>query len=581
MRLVHFLDDLAAEAMRVAIGADGDTPALLRPTQDAQHGDFQVNGVLPLAKRRGVSPRELAEPVAVHLAAHPAITAAAVAGPGFINLRLAPAWLSAELNRTLEDSQRDGVPLTAEPENIVVDFSAPNIAKQMHVGHLRSTILGDAIVRLLRFVGHQVTGDNHLGDWGTQYGLLILGTQRWGSPEAMRENPVAELERVYQLATAASRDDSTIAEEARVELAKLHAGDPENRRRWRQFVDDSLQGLQQIYDRLGVSFDTWRGESAYHDMLPDVVQRLLDAGVARLDAGAVCVFFDQFAEAPKELRQLKTPLIVRKQDGAYLYATTDIATGLYRNDVLKATRAICVVDVRQSLHFQQVFTVLSRLGVSMRMEHVGFGTILGTDGKPLRTRDGGTVPLASLLDEAEQRAAQRIAEQGLDVPAAQQAVVARAVGLGAVKYADLRQNRLSDYRFDWDKMLSFQGNAGPYLQYAYARIASLLRKAQVAVGSLDVDPHTDLRDPEEIVLAKRLMLFADAVHEAAQSAQPHLLCDYLYALARDFSSFYEACPVLKAEDPALQRSRLGMARLTARQLQRGLALLGIDTVEQM
>ena len=587
MRLSQHLDSLTSAALVRALGLDAPAPAIVRPTQDASHGDYQVNGAMPLAKRLGEPPRAIAARVVDTLADDPAIERAEVGGPGFINLHLSDAWLAARLDETLADAARDGVDRVARPEKILVDFSSPNIAKQMHVGHLRSTIIGDAIVRLLRFAGHEVTSDNHLGDWGTQFGLLIVGMRRWGDAGALEQTPVVELERVYKLAAAAAKEDETFAAEAREELAKLQGGDRENTALWRRFVDASKLALNEVYDRLGVRFDTWRGESAYHDALAGVVERLLDEGIARRDEGAVCVFFGELDGLPPEakaLKKQKAPFIVQKRDGAFLYSTTDIATALFRRDTLDMERVIYVVDHRQGLHFKQLFAVMALLGGGVRLEHVGFGTVLGSDGRPLRTRDahGETLTLTALLDEAVERARARI-DEGVEtgrlrVPIEEISAVAEVVGIGAVKYADLAQNRMSDYQFDWDKLISFTGNAGPYLQYAYARCQSIFTKGEVDEGALTGPVR--LEAPEERALGRRLLRFADVVHDAAESCQPHLLCEHLYELARAFSAFYAACPVLDAP-PEARDSRLALTALTSRQLARGLALVGIDVVPRM
>ncbi|MEB2310885.1 MAG: arginine--tRNA ligase [Sorangiineae bacterium] len=573
MRLLSTLETLAADAIRAAHGVDA--PAGVRPTTTPEHGDYQVNGALPLAKKLAQRPRELATPIAERLAAAPAFSTAEVAGPGFVNLRLAPAWLAERLLEDARDRARDGIPTAAPVERVVVDFSSPNIAKEMHVGHLRSTIIGDAMVRILRAVGHEVIGDNHLGDWGTQYGLLIVGMREVGSEEALAQDAIAELERVYRYAAERAKTDSTFADAARAELARLQAGAPENRALWERFVAATRRSLEAIYARLGVTFDEWLGESAYHELLPGVVSELLARGIAREDDGALCVFF----EDDPELSKVETPFIVRKKDGAFLYSTTDIATILYRRDRFHADRSVYVVDQRQSLHFRQLFAVARKLGVEMKLEHLGFGTVMGPDGKPLKTREGRAVTLASLLDEAEERARARIREEGLDVPEAELDAVARAVGIGAVRYADLRQNRLSDYQFDWDKMISFKGNAGPYLQYARARIGAIFSKGGVEPSALELDAPLVLEAREELGLAKQLLTFGDAVHAAAEG-YPHLVADHLYALAREFSSFYEACPVLKSAG-ATRDTRLVLCDLTARQLERGLGLLGIATIARM
>ena len=575
MRLEPSLEAEGARAIREALGVDA--PALVRPANPS-HGDYQINGVLPLAKELKKVPRELALAVAEKLRGSEAIASADVAGPGFINLKLAPAWVARQLLEQAKDVARDGVPAAGRPQRIVVDFSAPNIAKQMHVGHLRSTIIGDALCRLLRFLGHHVIGDNHLGDWGTQFGLLIVGMRRFGSQEALDREPIEELERIYKLASAEAKENPAVADEARAELAKLQYGDPDSRALWQRFLSATRVELEKNYARLGVSFDEWLGESAYEEMLPKVVSELRETGLAREDQGAICVFFDDNPELGK------SPMIVRKKDGAYLYATTDIATALYRRDHFHAERAIYVVDKRQSLHFKQLFALLGRMGLDMQLEHVSFGAVLGKDGKPLKTRDGGTIKLSELLDEAVSRAAEHMRrardENVLELSDAQIAELAPVVGIGAVRYADLMQNRASDYQFDWDKMISFKGNAGPYLQYAHARISALFRKGEVDPTTLPLERAPELAHPAELALAKHLLRFADVVTQAAEQSLPHLVAEHLYDLARLFSVFYEACPVLKA-DPADREARLMLAWCVGRQLRRGLGLLGIDAPDRM
>jgi arginyl-tRNA synthetase len=570
MRLLGFLEQIGSDAIRAAAGTAA--PAIVRPA-DPAHGDYQLNGVLGLAKQLGKPPRELAEPVAVELRKHPAIAEANVAGPGFINMRLAPAFLSERLREAAGDAERDGVPKTERPLKVVVDFSSPNIAKEMHVGHIRSTVLGDALSRVLAFVGHEVTRDNHLGDWGTQFGMLIVGMRRHGSQEALAERPVQELERVYKLTSAEAKENTAIADEARAELAKLQKGDPENRRLWESFVKATRVELDRIYERLGgVTFDLWMGESAYEEMLPGVVARLLKEGVARVDQDAVCVFF----EGDPELGKSETPFIIQKKDGAFLYGTTDIATVLWRQENLGTERALYVVGKPQALHFKQLFATVRKLGVTMELEHVGFGSILGSDGKLLRTRGGATVRLADLLDEAEERAGALMKEEGIE--AAPELI--RSVAVGAVKYADLCQNRNSDYRFDWDKLISLKGSSGPYLQYAHARVRAIFRKGEIDPAVVIADTAIELTHAAELVLAKRLLAFPDIVHVVAETSQPHLLCEHLYSVARDFSGFYEQCPVLKAEGAA-RSTRLLLCWATAQQLARGLELLGIAAPERM
>ena len=586
MLLERYLESLGSQAIETALRLGEPRPAIVRPTQDPKFGDFQLNGAMPLGKELKKPPREIAEPIAKALVELDAVEKAEVAGPGFVNIHLAPQWIASLLTDTLRDQERDGVPAVEQPSKIIVDFSGPNIAKQMHVGHLRSTIIGDAISRILAFMGHSVIRDNHLGDWGTQFGLLIVGMREWGSEEALEREPITELERVYKLASERAGNEDAFAEEARTELAKLQAGDPDNRALWKHFVEVSRRALDAVYAELGVDFDVWLGESAYHDALPGVVDDLLSRGIAREDDGAVCLFWNEIDDAPKALRKQKTPFIVRKKDGAFLYSTTDIATVLYRRDHFAADRALYVVDNRQGLHFQQLFAVMKLLGVVMELEHIGFGTVLGKDGKPLRTRDasGQVITLVSLLEESQQRARKRI-EVGNGVGRVRVRPVVKAAvtgggGIGSVKYADLRQNRLSDYQFDWDKMISFQGNAAPYLQYAYARCASIFAKGGLDMNAIAEDAEILLEAPAEKALGKHLMRFADVVYQAGATSQPHLICEHIYELARAFNGFYTQCPVLDSEG-ATRRSRLGLTALTARQIRRGLGLVGIGVVDRM
>lgn len=576
MRIEAFLDGVAREAIHEAL--ETEAPAILRPTQGAKHGDFQVNGVLGLAKKMKANPRELAAKVAEVLERHEAIASAEVAGPGFVNLRLSDAWIGEQvLLPALRDRERDGVPTVEAPETIVVDFSSPNIAKQMHVGHLRSTIIGDALVRILRFAGHTVIGDNHIGDWGTQFGLLIVGMREWGSEEALEATPIVELERVYKLASARSREDEAFAESARAELAKLQAGDEENRRLWERFVEVSKSSLNRVYDRLGVTFDEWLGESAYHDRLEGVVDLLIEKGLAREDEGAICVWFNEIDGADAKLKKKNSPVIVRKKDGAFLYSTTDIATVMYRKERWNADRAIYIVDKRQSAHFRELFEIVHLLGVEMELEHVGFGTVMGEGGKPIKTRDGTALTLASLLDEAEERAEKKMLAEPLSLSTEMAASLRSTVGIGAVKYADLMQNRTSDYTFAWDKLIAFSGNAGPYVQYMHARCCSLLRKAE-----LEAPPEGPfvLEHDKEKALARRLLRFSDAVHAAGASKNPHYVIEHLYELAHLVAVFWDKCPVLKSEG-ALRESRLALVDLSRRQLARGLELLGIEAPERM
>jgi arginyl-tRNA synthetase len=581
MRIEQHLDQIATAVIRRATGEEA--PALLKPTTDDRHGDYQLNAALPLAKRLNKNPRDIAVLIAEGMAKEEMIEKAEVAGPGFINLTLHSPWIAKQLTQACLDHARDGVPPVPHPQKVVVDFSSPNIAKQMHVGHLRSTIIGDALCKLLRFVGHEVIGDNHIGDWGTQYGLLLTGMRELGDTEALANSPIEELERVYKAASAMAKEDETFAERALAELSKLQAGDAENLALWRQFVATTRFALDAVYARMGVTFDEWLGESAFNDMLPGVVEELKEKGLARDDQGAVGIFWKEIEAAPAPLKKLEPPFLVRKRDGAFLYSTTDIAALKFRAETWKTDRSLYVVDARQAAHFSQLFAVGALLGIPMECEHISFGTVLDENGKPLKTRDGQAVTLSSLLDEAERRAEARLregVEEGkVRIAEADISSVARAVGIGAVKYADLRQNRASDYQFDWDKLVSFNGNAGPYLQYAYARISSIFEKGGLTLAQ--AEGPVRLLAPEEQKLARVLVRFAEVVHRAAEASLPHFLTDHLYELARAFSSFFEACPVLKAVEPEERQSRLALAALSARQMQRGLGLLGIDVVERM
>jgi arginyl-tRNA synthetase len=580
MRIEQHLDQIASAVVKQVTGEEA--PALLKPTTDERHGDYQLNAALPLAKKLKQNPRDIAESLAQAIVRDPAIEKAEVAGPGFVNLTLSQSWIAEQLTLAARDHERDGVTRTPHPEKIVVDFSSPNIAKQMHVGHLRSTIIGDALCKLLRFTGHEVVGDNHIGDWGTQYGLLLTGMRELGDPAALDSSPIEELERVYKLASARAKEDESFAERARLELSKLQAGDAENLALWRKFVATTRTALDAVYERMGVTFDEWLGESAFNEMLPGVVEELVKGGIAREDQGAIAIFWKEVESAPASLKKLEAPFLVRKKDGAYLYSTTDIAALKFRKNEWKADRSLYVVDARQAQHFTQLFAVGELLGIEMSCEHVSFGTVLDEAGKPLKTRDGKAVTLASLLDEAEKRAEERLREGMADgkvqISEADVASIARAVGIGAVKYADLRQNRASDYQFDWDKLVSFNGNAGPYLQYAYARISSIFAKGELKMDS--AEGPILIETPEEQKLGRVLLRFDEVVHHAAETSHPHFLTDHLYELARAFSSFFEACPILKAEGE-VKASRLALAALSARQMERGLGLLGIQVVERM
>jgi len=577
-RIQVALSALAAAAMRRAFpDAEGTLDPDLKPTADARFGDYQVNGVLPLAKRLKDNPRKLAERF---VAAFDSTTpegamclAPEIAGPGFVNLRLDPAWVAKTLGAAATD-ERLGFEPVAQPETVIVDFSSPNVAKRMHVGHLRSTVIGDALCRTLRFLGHNVIGDNHIGDWGTQFGILLWAWKQERDEVALAADPIGELERLYKAGTAAAKADPAIAEATRAELVALQAGDPERHALWQRFLEISLQEAQRLYTKLDVEFDTWLGESFYHDRLAPLVDMMLERGIAVVSDGAVGVFHD----APG---LPKTPFLIRKSDGAFLYATTDLATINYRADHYHADRCIYVVDVRQSDHFRQLFATAKLLGWEMDFVHVGFGMMLGNDGRPFKTRDGGTVRLDELLAEAEERIMPVVREKWPEATEEAQRAIASRVGAGAVKYADLAQNLATDYKFDWDKLLAADGNTGPYLQYSLVRALSVLREHESRSGAAFVASGSALKldAPEELELALELIKFGDIVERVGATLLPHVLCEYLYGIARRFNAFYAKCPILSSETH--KDSRLTLTHLTWRTMELGLSCLNIPRVSRM
>jgi arginyl-tRNA synthetase len=587
-----------------AAGIPADVPVMIALPARAQFGDYQANGVMAAAKRMGTNPRQLAQKVVE--AAGPILADLAgkveVAGPGFINIHLSAEWLSSELNGILGGADgRLGVPAPACPQTVVVDYSAPNLAKEMHVGHLRSTIIGDALARVLDFIGHKVIRQNHVGDWGTQFGMLVayLKDLLRQDPQGSRADTVlSDLEEFYRQAKARFDSDPAFADAARDEVVQLQARQPATYEMWERFREISLLHCGHVYQRLGVLLTDAdiRGESFYNDDLPNVVAALKATSLFRESHGAQCVFLVQFKGKDAEL----LPMIVQKSDEGYLYSTTDLAairyrcgTGPKKPDWAPADRILYVVDARQSLHFQMLFAVAKHPEVrfapeNVSLEHVPFGTMMGGDGRPFKTRTGGTVKLMDLLDEAQQRAMTLVSEKNPDMPEPERRHVARVVGIGAVKYADLSQNRSSDYVFSWDKMLSLDGNTAPYMQYAYARVRSIFRKGQGdwlrspdAVGTEVPVPRLAIADPPERALGLKLAQFPETVETVARDCLPSVLCSYLYDLAGAFMGFYESCPVLKAPDEAARASRLLLCHLTARTIQTGLNLLGIETIEQM
>jgi arginyl-tRNA synthetase len=628
----------------------------VRPSQDARFGDYQANCAMPLGKRLGKSPRDVAVQLVAKLSLGEMCLPTKVDGPGFINLRLDDRWLATQLQAAV-NNPRLGVVLTEKPRTFVIDFSAPNVAKPMHVGHIRSTVIGDSLYRTLKFLGHHTIGDNHLGDWGTQFGMIIYGFRHFRDETAYRERPVDELARLYKLVNRlvdyheglaelprvreqlAQAQRSTQGDSAEIpgdakarkksaadrkraqqaldalrervtdlegklaavdadpalaalakrhidigaavlaETARLHEGDTENVRLWHEFMPPCLAAIQAVYHRLGVRFDHTFGESFYHDRLAGVVDDLRRRGIARESDGAVCVFFD---DSP-------VPMIVQKRDGAYLYATSDLATIQYRMETWRPDAILYVVDHRQSDHFKLLFAAARKWGYDdVELQHVSFGTVLGEDGRPYKTRSGDTVGLMGLLDEAVERARQVVAtnddekKTGPELTADQRRHIAEVVGISAIKYADLSQNRTSDYVFSYDKMVAMNGNTATYMQYAYARVRSIFRRGEVDIEQLRAaNPTIKLDMPAERGLALSILRFSEALEFAIADYRPNQLTTYLFDLANAFSTFFEQCPVLKAETPAGRDSRLLLCDLTARTLKQGLELLGIEVVEKM
>jgi len=650
LRFTAALEGLTDDAAEVAL--------MVKPSQDAKFGDYQANCAMPLAKQLGQAPRDVAQTIVERLDVADFCQPCEIAGPGFINVRLQDDWLLEHLGQAARDLERLGVAQVDQPETIVLDYSAPNVAKPMHVGHIRSTVIGQSLYRLYRFLGHQTISDNHLGDWGTQFGMIIYGYKHFLDAEAYRAHPVEELGRLYQLvnflaayqearrvnlpelsaqiatqtevvarlaesppledkklqkkAAKSQRQAETRLQELQTELAaieanvksvesdpdmvpliaehpeigqaalaetaKLHRGDEENQRLWREFLPPCLEDIEKIYRRLGVTFDHTLGESFYHDCLPAVVDSLSEHGLAVKSDGAMCVF----------LEGQTTPMIVQKKDGAYLYATTDLATIQYRMDQFQPTAILYVVDHRQSLHFDQLFATARLWGYdAVRFEHVSFGTVLGDDGRPFKTRSGDTVGLEGLLDEAVRRAHKIVSDNDDAKPAPnlspdERQQIAEVVGIGALKYSDLAHNRVSDYVFSYDKMLAMRGNTATYMQYSYARARSIFTRGDVDVEALRRSAATIRFDHQaERTLGLELLRFAEALERAATDARPNHLTTYLFELAGHYSEFFEKCPVLKAESEATRTSRLQLCDLTARTLKQGLSLLGIEVVDKM
>ena len=564
-----------AEAIGAAFGDEfADADPLLRPAQDAKFGDYQANAAMGLAKRMRQKPRDVAQRIVENLhwqdlcGAEPQI-----AGPGFINLTLSEVFLADQAAAAWADAERLGVDRAETPQTVVVDYSGPNVAKEMHVGHLRSTVIGDALARTLDFLGHRVIRQNHLGDWGTQFGMLVEHLVEQG---ATAEHHIADLDQFYRQAQQRFEADAEFADRARRRVVALQSGDDQTVSLWQQFVDESLRHMRGVYQQLGVGLNDQdvRSESAYNDMLSTVADDLERAGIATLSEGALCVFVDGY----------DSPVMLRKSDGGFGYDATDLAALRYRVEQLNADRIVYVTDARQRQHFAMVFKTGEKAGWldGVTVEHVPFGTILGEDHTPFKTRSGDTAKLVDLLDEAERRAEAIVVEKNPQLGEAERKEVARVVGIGAVKYADLCNDRVKDYVFSWDRMLAMDGNTAPYLQYAYARIRSIFRKGEVDAQALATgEQPLRIGHAAERALVLKLLQLPVTVRSVADSLEPHRLCTYLYEVATAFSGFYENCPVLKADDDQVRRSRLMLCDLTARTLKRGLELLGIEVLERM
>lgn len=577
MNIQALLSEKVSQAL-IAAGAPADCEPQVRQSAKVQFGDYQANGVMAVAKKLGMAPRQLAEQVLSHLDLNGIASKVEIAGPGFINIFLDPAFLADNVNRALQ-SERLGV-ATPQVKTIVVDYSAPNVAKEMHVGHLRSTIIGDASVRTLEFLGHKVIRANHVGDWGTQFGMLIAYLEKQQQENA-GEMALADLEGFYREAKKHYDEDEAFAERARSYVVKLQGGDEYFLQMWRKLVDITMSQNQITYDRLNVTLtrDDVMGESLYNPMLPGIVADLKAKGLAVESEGATVVFLDEYKNKEGE----PMGVIIQKKDGGYLYTTTDIACAKYRYETLHADRVLYYIDSRQHQHLMQAWTIVRKAGYvpdSVPLEHHMFGMMLGKDGKPFKTRAGGTVKLADLLDEALERARRLVAEKNPEMSADELENLAKVVGIGAVKYADLSKNRTTDYVFDWDNMLAFEGNTAPYMQYAYTRVLSVFRKAGIDENAL-TDAPVVIAEDREAQLAARLLQFEETLSVVAREGTPHVMCAYLYDLAGLFSGFYEHCPILSAESEATRNSRLKLALLTAKTLKLGLDTLGIETVERM
>lgn len=576
MNIRQFLEARVEQAMQAA-GAAKDSPAVIKPSGRPEFGDYQANGIMGAAKKLKMKPRDLATSVLEQLALAGIADNIEIAGPGFINIHLNNSWLSSQAESTLKHDSL-GINHSNPLQTVVIDYSAPNLAKEMHVGHLRSTIIGDTMARTLRFLGHTVIAQNHVGDWGTQFGMLLAHMNSLQNDSEELSMQLSDLETFYRAAKTRFDKEEGFADIARDYVVRLQSGDQKCYDLWQQFVEVSLSHCDSVYARLGVLLTRadLMPESAYNDDLAQVVADLKIADMITENDGAQCVFLEEFKGRDDTL----LPAIVQKSDGGFLYATSDIAAARYRHNTLKADRALYFVDARQGTHLAQVFAIAKKakfVPKSMSFEHMAFGTMMGKDGRPFATRTGGTVKLTDLLDEAEQKAFELVSEKNPDLDEAARREISTLVGIGAVKYADLSKNRTSDYIFNWDTMLSFEGNTSPYLQYAHARIRSLFAKA----GEVDPSAAITIIEPAEHQLALTLLRFSEALELVEKDGTPNTLCNYLFELAGNFMTFYEACPILKTEDAAIRASRLQLSQLTADTLKTGLDLLGIAAPERM
>lgn len=558
----------------------GFSPAIT-PATDIKFGDYQSNAAMVLAKQLKMNPRQFAQSI-VDAWDNP-LVALEIAGPGFLNFRVSPEVFADRVQSLLSDD-RLGVEKTTAPKTIIIDFSAPNVAKPMHVGHIRSTIIGDSLSRISRFLGHNVISDNHIGDWGTQFGMILWGWKNILNQEDLKANPIEALLALYKEVNDRCRETPELREECKAELVKLQAGDEENTAIWEQCVEVSKSGLDIIYKQLDITFDHWLGESFYNDALAPLVDDMIAKGLARESDGAICVFSDGTLpqnQDPFLVQQdgewRANPCIIRKADGGFLYATTDLATIDYRNQTWNADEIWYVVGTPQTLHFRQIFDIAQRRGARTAMRHIGFGSILGEDRRPFKTRSGDTVSLQDVLDEAVSRAHEAVLQKNPDLSAEERNEVARIVGIGAVKFAELSQNRLTDYIFAWDKLLALQGDTAPYLQNSYVRVRSIFRKLE---GEPEFQGPMELVEAAEIHLARLLVRYAEVVPQVLDDHKPNVLAAYLYELARAFHSFYEACPVLRSEG-ITRRSRLSLCEAMSRVLAHGLSLLGIEVPDRM